>query len=104
MLNVYIYGDLEIEPFRKFSLKYSSVYWFTKYQLTQNKFVPIDEENQILFETEKINPIWLNLTDQKSFEISCHDGDIWILQKLGVNEYLDNLLLEGNIKTKIGGN
>lgn len=57
-----------------------------------------------LFETDRINPIWLNLTDQMTFEISCHDGDIWTLQKSGANEHLDNLLFEGMIKTKIACN
>lgn len=103
-LEVYFTGNLEIEPYVRFSAKYSSAYWHTKYQLTQSEFFRIDEDNRILFEDSNTNPIWLNITDQNTFTIMCTDGDKWVLEKFGVNKKLDDFFAEGNIKYQTTGN
>jgi hypothetical protein len=102
--DVYVYGELEIEPFEKFSFEFSSAYWYTKYMLTQNAKVPIDEDNIILFETENINPIWLNLTDGLTFRIQCFDGNMSTLEKFGLNEELEKLMKNEKIELKPEGN
>ena len=91
----YLIGDLEIEPYIKFSTKFSSVYWYSCYHLLRDKKLVVDEENFDLFNENEINVIWFSITDNENFVIKCSDG-IWYLEILKSNSLFDDMI--SNIK------
>jgi len=84
---IVIFGDLEIEPFVKFSTAFQAEYWYLKYQLTKAGKVKLDDNYDTLFSEKEINIIWFNITDEKYFLLECKDGD-WFVNFLNLtNEF-----------------
>lgn len=90
--NTYFINEIEIEPFEKFSLGFSSEYWYLQYHLLKDKKISIDENFDFLFRENKINIIYLSISDLNSFNIKCNDGN-WYIDILKINEVSINLLL-----------
>lgn len=83
--NSYLVGELEIDPFNKFSLEFSSEYWYLKYHLLRDGKILLDEDDFSLFEEYNINVIFFELSDFNSFLIKCNDGK-WYLEINKLNE------------------
>lgn len=83
-----LYGDLEIEPYTEFSLQFQAEYWYLKYMLVINKGIVFEEEDvdKKFFSEEKINIIWLNITDGTDFILECKDGVMYFIFKNINNE------------------
>ncbi len=92
----YLIGEIEIEPFNKFSLEFSSAYWYSCYHLLRDKMLIVDKEIFHLFNEDKINIIWFSITDNENFVIKCLDGE-WFLELLNSNFLIEKIT--PNIKT-----
>lgn len=97
--NIKITDELDIEPFKSFSLEFSSIYWYFKYCLLKDKEINIDK-NEIhkdykeFFIEKNLNFIFLNLCEESNYKIYCIDGNFHIEI---YNESL-NLVIKNNYK------
>jgi|GEM_PF-3471407 len=87
LFDTYIYGDLEIDPFSKFTTEFQSNYWYIQYHLLKDKKVYVDDTLQSFFKEENINIIWFQITDENTFKIRCVDG-IWFVEVLKLTNQL----------------
>lgn len=84
------YGELEVEPYSKFSIEFQAEYWYVKYSLLSEGSIQLQFENfQNLFQEREINVIWFNITDKETFSLNCKDGD-WYLSFSKLNESVEN--------------
>jgi len=97
--SVEILNNLEIEPFDKFSVEFSSVYWYFQYQILKNKKIEIykDEivgEYKSFFTENKLNFIFIEILDSQNYRITCIDGKFYI--DIYNDEYLSIVKRYGN--------
>jgi hypothetical protein len=89
---VTLYGELEIEPFREFSLPFQALYWHLKYILLKNREVALDiDEHLGLFDEKDLNVIWLSMRNESNTVIECKDGE-WFVDFSKQDEKNKNLL------------
>lgn len=93
----YFVNDLEIEPFDKFSLGFSSEYWFLQYQLLKEKQYLIDDNFNFLFIENNINITSINISDLSNYNLKCVDGT-WYIEILKLGDVTNNIVM--NLKNK----
>lgn len=77
--SIKIYKELEIEPFKNFSVGFQAEYWYLKYQILRNGYLEIVKDDfEYIFCEQHLNIIWLSVTDDNGFILECRDG-MWFL-------------------------
>ncbi|MFC0514223.1 hypothetical protein ACFFGT_08435 [Mucilaginibacter angelicae] len=84
-----VFEDLEVEPYDKFSIGFQADYWFIKYHLFRDGRMDLDNDFEFFFDEEDVNIVWLKITDEETFILSCRDG-IWFIDFF----YLDNKIFD----------
>ncbi len=92
---VYIEGELEIEPFISWSNDFAASYWYLKYSLEVGNERIIDEEYKDFYLERNLNFICLTLTDHVNFKLKCVDGkwvfEIYTENNKKINSVIENL-------------
>lgn len=84
--DLYLLGELEIDPFDKFSLDFSAEYWYLKYHLLRDEKILLTvEDDSILFDEKDINVVFFKVSDLENFSIECNDGN-WYLRIIKLNK------------------
>ena len=92
-----LYGEFDIEPYRKFSVNFQAEYWYIKYLLLRDQFVNLTDDFDYLFAEQDLNIIWLRLTDNDTFELEFIDGQPFVSflkEKSLMKDYFKSLILD----------